>query len=297
MKAITFTTIFQANSLNYGEGFGNLSTLKKLTRGNGETYSFQSRQSIRYDIVRLGNEMFDWNLQTVSKEKGTVQFREDVSIENSEEMDFFGYFKTTKGQASDARESVVRITHAISLEPYRSDLDFLNNIGLARRIGEHPNLANIEQHQSYYTYTVTIDLDRIGIDKDIQLPNEERYKRVEQLIYIIQLLNRKIRGRHENQAPMFVIGGVYPLANPFFNGRIQLTYDSKGVSIRAGVLSNVLEVETPFGKVDEYTKVGLNRDMFQNEEELKDLVPEGNAHSIPAFFQDLLTQVKTYYKV
>ena len=297
MKAITFTTIFQANSLNYGEGFGNLSTLKKLTRGNGETYSFQSRQSIRYDIVRLGNEMFGWNLQTVSKEKGTVQFREDVSIEDSEEMDFFGYFKTTKGQASDAREAMVRITHAISLEPYRSDLDFLNNIGLARRIGEHANLANIEQHHSYYTYTVTIDLDQIGIDKDIQLPNEERYKRVEQLLYVIQLLNRKIRGRHENQAPVFVIGGVYPLANPFFNGRIQLTYDPKGVSIQAGVLSNVVEVETPFGKVGEYTNMGLNRDMFQNEEELKALVPEGNTYSIPAFFQDLLTQVKAYYEV
>ena len=43
-------------------------------------------------------------------------------------------------------------------------MDFLNNKGLADRINEFPNLANIEQHLSFYTYTITIDLEKIGID-------------------------------------------------------------------------------------------------------------------------------------
>ena len=57
-------------------------------------------------------------------------------------------------------------------------MDFLNNKGLADRIGEHPNLANIEQHLSFYTYTFTIDLSKVGKDKDVELSNEEKSKRV-----------------------------------------------------------------------------------------------------------------------
>lgn len=60
--------------------------------------TFASRQSIRYDIVRLGNEWFGWNLQTVDKAKGTLQFREDVNIADSVEMDLFGYLKTGKNR-------------------------------------------------------------------------------------------------------------------------------------------------------------------------------------------------------
>ncbi|WP_219716660.1 type I-B CRISPR-associated protein Cas7/Cst2/DevR, partial [Clostridioides difficile] len=90
-------------------------------------------------------------------------FKDNISIRESEEMDLFGYMKTNKKDEKDkkggslTREATVRLSNAISLEPYRSDMDFLNNKGFADRIGEHPNLANIEQHLSYYTYTVTID--------------------------------------------------------------------------------------------------------------------------------------------
>lgn len=215
-KALSFTVVFQGNSLNYGEGIANISELKKIHRGNGDVLTFASRQSIRYDIVRLGNEWFGWNLQTVDKTKGTLQFREDVTIADSVEMDFFGYLKT--GKSSQKRPAVARLSHAVSLEPYRSDMEFLNNMGLAERIDETPNLANIEQHESLYSYTMTIDLDKVGIDGDIELSKEIRYTRVEQLLEIIKLLNRNIRGRQESLAPLFIIGGLYPVANPFFWG-------------------------------------------------------------------------------
>ncbi len=123
------------------------------------------------------------------------------------------------------REATVRLSNAISLEPYRSDMDFLNNKGFADRIGEHPNLANIEQHLSYYTYTVTIDLSKIGKDGDIELDNKEKCRRVVEFLEIIKVLNRNIRGRQENLSPLFVVGGVYEIANPFFLGRIKLKGD------------------------------------------------------------------------
>lgn len=47
-QGLTATIIFEAQSLNYDEGFGsNLSVLKKFHRGNGEVFSYSSRQSLR----------------------------------------------------------------------------------------------------------------------------------------------------------------------------------------------------------------------------------------------------------
>lgn len=50
-KGLTFTIIFLAQSANYGESLGNISVLKKITRDNGEQYSYISRQALRYNIV------------------------------------------------------------------------------------------------------------------------------------------------------------------------------------------------------------------------------------------------------
>src|SRR5690606_42082607 len=96
MKGLTFSVIFRANSLNYGEGTANISELKKFHRGNGDVYTFASRQSLRYDIVRLGDQFFDWNLDVVHKTQGVVQFSADATIEDSVEMDLFGYMKDRK---------------------------------------------------------------------------------------------------------------------------------------------------------------------------------------------------------
>lgn len=61
-----------------------------------------------------------------------------------------------------------------------------------------------------------MDLDQIGIDNNdgIELPKEEKARRVEKLLDTIAFLYRDIRGRRENLAPLFVIGGVYDIKNP-----------------------------------------------------------------------------------
>lgn len=50
-KGLTITMVIDAESANYGEGFNNITTLKKLTRGDGKTYTYISRQALRYNIV------------------------------------------------------------------------------------------------------------------------------------------------------------------------------------------------------------------------------------------------------
>lgn len=299
-KGLTLTIIFKAQSLNYGEGIGNISELKKFARGNGNVYTFASRQALRYDIARIGNKLYDWNLEVVDKSKGTIQFKDELNIKDSQEMDLFGYMKTSKKSAeneeggSETRSAAVRLSHAISLEEYKSDMDFLTNKGLADRIKQFPNLANIEQHLSYYTYTVTVDLSRIGKDGNIELGQEEKTTRVFQLLEIIKVLNRDIRGREENLSPLFIVGGIYNINSPFFLGRIKLEAKGEEFKIDTKVLESAMELKIGENSVKENTFAGIVPNEFKNEIELKELFGE-KMLSIQGFFSEIESEIKEYY--
>lgn len=294
-KGLSITLVFKAQSLNYGEGIGNISELKKLTRGDGSVYTYASRQALRYDIVRLGNKMFDWNLQVVNKEKGTIQFEDALTIQDSEEMDLFGYMKTAKNDGSNIRSAAVRLSNAISLEDYKSDMDFLNNKGLADRINEFPNLANVEQHLSYYTYTITIDLEKIGKDGDVELSSDEKSRRVDQLLDVIKVLNREIRGREENLSPVFVIGGMYDINSPFFLGRIKLNGKNGEFSIDTEMLKDTTTLTIGEQSIYDDTRVGMLKNVFKNENEI-DAMFEGKTMNVEDFFKGLKEEVSEYYK-
>lgn len=299
-KGLSITMIFKAQSLNYGEGIGNISELKKLSRGDGSVYTFASRQALRYDIARLGNKLYNWNLEVVDKSKGTVQFKENVSIEDSQEMDLFGYMKTSKKTdeelgGSNIRSAAVRLSNAISLENYKADMDFLNNKGLADRIGQFPNLANIEQHFSYYTYTVTIDLEKIGIDGKVEISNEEKANRVIQLLEILKILNREIRGREENLSPLFIIGGMYSINSPFFLGRVNITGKNGKFTINTKLIEDTMNLKIGEQEIKEDTNLGIVNGEFENEEEIKELFT-GKVQNVQNFFESLENQVKEYYK-
>lgn len=299
-SGLTITMVFNAESLNYGEGIGNISELKKISRGNGKVYTFASRQALRYDIARLGNKMFGWNLEVVDKSKGTVQFKDECTIKDSEEMDLFGYMKTSKKSddkagGSSIRSAAVRLSNAISLEDYKSDMDFLNNKGLADRINEFPNLANVEQHLSYYTYTVTIDLEKIGKDGEIELDNEVKMKRVIELLEILKVLNREIRGREENLSPLFVIGGVYNLNSPYFLGRIELKNVKQKFAINTNILEDTMKLKIGENEISQDTNIGIVKDIFENEKEIEEKFAN-KVSNIQDFFEKLEDSVKQYYK-
>lgn len=298
-SGLTITMIFKAQSLNYSEGIGNIAELKKLTRGNGDVYTFASRQALRYDIARLGNEMFDWNLQVVDKDKKTVQFSEKYTIEDSEEMDLFGYMRTIgksddKDGGANVRSAVVRLSNALSLEKYKSDIEFLSNKGMADRIKEHPNIANLEQHLSYYTYTVTIDLSKVGIDCDIELSNEVKKNRVIQLLEILKVLNRNIRGREENLSPVFVIGGIYTLNFPFFLGRIALNDKKEKFELDVDMLKDAMSLKLGEEFIKDDTRVGIVKNTFSNEDKINEMV-DNKVGTVQEFFEDIESKVSEYY--
>ena len=72
--------IFQAESANYGESVGNVASLKKMSRGQGDQYTYISRQAIRYNIAeQLGEDLAPVKAEG-SGDKKVVQFSEEATI-------------------------------------------------------------------------------------------------------------------------------------------------------------------------------------------------------------------------
>lgn len=292
-KGLTLTILVQALSANYGESLGNVASLKKVTRGDGYQYTYISRQALRYNIV----QQLDEPLATLSAEgsgdKKVIQFDKDATIEAYPEIDFFGYMKTNKGTNAHVRSAKVRLSNAISLEPFRGDTDFLNNMGLAARLRKakrdnsiNNGLAQSEIHLSYYRYTVTIDLDQIGIDEaeDIQISNQEKARRVSKLLDVIAYLYRDIRGRREDLKPLFVIGGVYDIKNPVFENIV----DVKNNTVLIEGIKDVMTSE-----LANQTETGVVSGKFANTDEIK---RELHATSVAKFFEVLKKKVADYYE-
>ena len=287
-QGLTLTVIFLAESANYGEGVGNISTLKKMSRGNYEQYTYISRQAMRYNMI----QQLGWDNTPVDGKSGVVQFAPSATIVEYPEIDLFGYMKTSskeegkneKGGAS-TRSAVVRLSNAIALEPYQSDLEFLTNMGLARRQNLENGIAQSEIHRSFYTYTITADLDKVGIDGEISVPKEERAARMKALLDTVQFLYRDIKGRRENLAPVFVIGGRYGRKNPFFENRIVL---NKG-KIQINTLA---EVMTGSDDVKDHTVAGVASGIFENDTEVK---KELKAGTVAEAFRQLKKEVDEYY--
>ena len=293
-KGLTFTAIFLAESANYGEGIGNVATLKKISRNRGEQYTYISRQAIRYNIV----EQLDENKANVKAEgsgdKKVVQFSVETTIKDYPELDFFGYMKTVKGDNSKNRSAIVRLSNAVSLETFKGDLEFLTNKGLVDRIDRNekvfPNIAQAEIHKSYYKYTVTIDLDKIGIDEldGIEIENEEKARRVNKLLDTISLLYRDIRGRREDLKPLFIIGGVYDIKNPFFENVV----DVRNNKILVEKLTSGI-----YDFIENDTAVGIVKEQFENDTEIKTELAKKNIKvlNVLEFFKQLKNKIDEYY--
>ena len=293
-KGLTFTAIFLAESANYGEGIGNVATLKKISRNRGEQYTYISRQAIRYNIVeQLGENKANVKAEG-SGDKKVVQFSAETTIKDYPELDFFGYMKTVKGDNSKNRSAIVRLSIAVSLETFKGDLEFLTNKGLVDRIDRNekvfPNIAQAEIHKSYYKYTVTIDLDKIGVDEldEIEIEKEEKARRVNKLLDTISLLYRDIRGRREDLKPLFIIGGVYDIKNPFFENVV----DVRNNKILVEKLTSGI-----YDFIEKDTAAGIVKEQFENDTELETELAKKNIKvlNVPEFFKQLKNKIDEYY--
>lgn len=295
-SGLTMSIIFKADSANFGEGTGNVATLKKFTRGDGKQYTYISRQAIHHDIIEEMNEAKAKLILAGDSNKSAIQYAPKATIKDSSDIDLSGYMKTVKEKNSTFRSAVMRISNAISLEPYNGDMDFLTNAGLANRMRKETgddsinnNIAQIEMHRSYYAYTISIDLDKIGIDDNdnIELDDEEKYRRVAKVLRVVKYLYRDIKARREDFEPLFVVGGVYDLKSAFFENALKLN-DNLGLDLTA-IKSVLTDPE-----IAKDTEAGLARGIFNNDDEVeKELNPE----TITEFFTNLTKKVADFYEV
>lgn len=288
-KGLTLSIIFQAESANYGEGLGNVTTLKKISRAGGEQYSYISRQALRYNIV---NQM-GVDTTPVGVDQKVLQYEREANIDEYPEIDLFGYMKTGRGSDTKTRSAVVRLSNAISLETFKGDLDYLTNKGLLDRYNERAkkkekggSIAQSEIHRSYYAYTITVDLDQVGIDKneDMEIENMEKSKRVEDLLDAVRFLYRDIKGRREDLKPLFIIGGVYDIKNPLF-------YNALGVRNNELQLDRIESILSE--DIRESTEVGLVKGVFNNSEEIEKILSPGKVGDT---VENLKSKVRDYYE-
>jgi len=175
-KYIVMDVVFKASSLNYDQGSGNYQELKKITRWNGKQYTFVSRYALRYSLLETGKEN-GWiqiakgeNLQLHGQaENKVIQPSSELLLSGGllkyPEFDMFGYLITsTKPQ--NFREAPVKISPAISMTPYNYDALFNANIGMANRMRKikgdmSPNPFTSEEHETFYQYSIVIDVDSV----------------------------------------------------------------------------------------------------------------------------------------
>jgi len=323
---LTLTIITQrATSLNYGENIGNVSILKKLSLGDNSQITYVSDKALKYDIRRKGKEEKGWRLldekvkELIEKSKDGKKLNVDKFakelVQEYQEFDLFGGLLTNLKGAdgkkvelsygdSVKRTAPVKVTYAYSISKFQGDIDFMNNIEAYNRYIRYIEqkdaqvITQSEQHTAHYYYTIAIDLDRIGVwetenGTEEVIPSEEKAKRVRDLLDIIRTLSRQIRGRYENLSPIFVIGGIYKVKNPFFMGCISAKETEDGKLLLD--VNRLLDCKGIIPEEErDNTLCGLLSGFFANEQEIREKL---NCKSVGEVFEELKNKVGEIYGV
>lgn len=293
---LSVSVVFKGANLNYGESTANITSLKRVSY-KGKSYSYISRQALRYDIVRIMHEEFNMPLTPVGFDGKVVQFEKDAKIDDYPEIDLFGYMKTAgEGSRGKIRKAVVRLSDAISLETWNNDIDYGNNMGLSNREEGLDNMIfQTEIHKSFYTYTMTIDLDKVGEDNNdiIHLSNNVKKNRLNMLLDAIQILYRDIKGRREDLSPVFVIGGIYNSGNPFFYNKVELIFGRDSIKIKPEPINEILERNFNNTKIKDCTYAGYLNGTFANINEIN--LDNGKKLSISGFFDKIKQELNIVF--
>lgn len=169
--------VFYGNSLNYDQGSGNYQELKKITKWDGRQYSLVSRYALRYSLLESARKANLWSLAEGENliasgrgDKKVIQPATDFLLSGQlleyPEFDLFGYL-ITNTEPQNFRTAPIKINHAVSMTPFNYDALFNANLGLANRMRKRfgdmkPNPFTAEEHETFYQYSVAVDVDNIG---------------------------------------------------------------------------------------------------------------------------------------
>lgn len=286
--ALTLTVIANMTS-NYGEGLGNISSVQKVYRG-GKEYATRSRESLKNAIcVQAG--LYD-DLQTSVDGAMQKLVTKDINAATCKALE--GGYMSTK-DVTYIRNSSFYLTDAVSVEPFISDARFHNNLYLATNYAKANGLNvqndskdcglmpyQYEYDKSIKIYSITIDLEKVGVDRnfDAEASNEEKCSRVLSIVDAVENLSLVVKGNLDNAEPIFIAGGLSPRKTHMFENAVR-------------VVGKNLVVEPIKEKLDMGFSCGLMRNgQMGNEDEI---VRELNPTTVPKFFNQLREDVKAYF--
>ncbi|MCI5599576.1 MAG: type I-B CRISPR-associated protein Cas7/Cst2/DevR [Ruminococcus sp.] len=286
--ALTLTVIANMTS-NYGEGLGNISSVQKVYRG-GKEYATRSRESLKNAIcVQAG--LYD-DLQTSVDGAMQKLVTKDINAATCKALE--GGYMSTK-DVTYIRNSSFYLTDAVSVEPFISDARFHNNLYLATNFAKANGLNvqndskdcglmpyQYEYDKSIKIYSITIDLEKVGVDQnfDAEASNEEKCSRVLSIIDAVENLSLVVKGNLDNAEPIFIAGGLSPRKTHMFENAVR-------------VVGKNLVVEPIKEKLEMGFSCGLMRNgQLGNEDEI---VRELNPTTVPKFFNQLREDVKAYF--
>lgn len=294
-KSVTITIIANMTS-NYGEGLGNIASVQKVYK-NGKEYATRSRESLKNAICVQAGLYGD--LQTVrstasSSEKSPTQklVTADVNAATCKALEG-GYMSTI--DTTYIRNSSFYLTDAVAVAPFVNDARFHNNLYLATNYAQAKNLnvqskdKNVglmpyqyEFDKSMKVYSITIDLEEIGIDKNFnaEASPEEKCQRVCDILDSVQYLSLVVKGNLDNAEPIFAVGGMSPRKTHAFENAVNV----KGTKLVTEPVKEKLK--------DGFKCAMLRSGQLANED---DIVRELNPISVAEFFEDIKKQVKEYY--
>lgn len=290
-KALTITVIANMTS-NYSEGLGNIGSVQKVYR-NGKTYAIRSRESMKNAIMVQSGLYDDLRVEVC---KSVNQKCVDKNINAATNRALEGGYMNTSG-TTKIRKSSFYLTDAISFIPFVNETRFHNNLFLAQTYAKEKGFSlqdkageaglmpyQYEYDKSLKRYSLTIDLDKVGVDEgfSVSADKKEKIYRVLAILKAIKNLSLVVRGNLDNAEPIFIVGGIGDKKTHYFENIINVEDDRLKIS-------SDLKEKLASG----YKAALLEGNNFLNEDEIK---TELNTVSIEKFFKDLEDEVEKYYE-
>ena len=290
-KALTLTVVANITS-NYGEGLGNIGSIQKVYK-NGKSYAIRSKESMK-NAIMVQSGLYDDLKVDLDKKVNQKTVSKELNASNVRALEG-GYMNTAGG--TKIRKSSFYITDAISFYPFINDTRFHNNLYLAQTYAKDKSISvqdnaektglmpyQYEYDKSLKKYSITIDLDKVGIDENYnsEADSEEKIYRVNAILDGIKDLTLVVRGNLDNVEPLFIVGGI---------GKYKTHYFDNVVIVENEKLKMVKDLKD---KLSEGYFTGLiEGNSFKNEEEIKEAL---KPISITKFFADLKEEVRKYYE-
>lgn len=288
---ITLTIICNITS-NYGETLGNASSVQKVFK-NGKIYATRSRESMKNAIMTQSG-MYD-DLKVVVHEIAQKDVTKEMNASNCRALEG-GYMNTNK--LTVIRKSSFYLTDAVACDEFVNETRFHNNLYLAsirakdkglnlqkdaKKVGLIP--YQYEFDKSLKKYSITFDLDKVGVDENFNAEAEvsEKIERVNLILETIENLSLVVKGNLDNAEPLMIFGGI---------GNCKTHYFDNVVNIRKSTLNITDELIERLNKGN-YKMAFIEGGNFTNEQEIKEKL---NPISITEFFEKLKGDVKNYYE-